>query len=229
MPAPPSLVQRLPPHVAERLWAGRRALRRHRRLVSAALAAVCLAAALRSMAPPARATVAVWVAARDLPGGARLSSTDLTRARWPPGTVPAGTLGAAALGRTLAGALRRGEPVTDVRLVGPGVLAVTGPGLVATPVRLADAAVAGLLRPGDLVTVLAAPADPAARQATTTAASAVRVLAVPTTSSDGVAASDGALVLLATTPREAVALAAAATADRLSVVLLPGPSLPLEH
>jgi len=62
-------------------------------------------------------------------------------------------------GRLLAGAVRAGEPLTDVRLAtvpAPGV-----PGTATVPVRLADVAVAGLLRPGQRVDVVAAP-DPAA-------------------------------------------------------------------
>jgi hypothetical protein len=41
-------------------------------------------------------------------------------------------------GRTLAGPVRAGEPVTDVRLVSPS-LAAGYPGRVLVPVRIADA------------------------------------------------------------------------------------------
>ena len=94
-----------------------------------------------------------------------------------------------------------------------------GPGLVAAPVRLADPAVAGLLRPGDRVDVLAAPADPALGTRTTVAAADVPVLAVPAADPT---VDQGALVVLATSPRVAMVLAAAATGQRLSVTLRGG-------
>ena len=53
--------------------------------------------------------------------------------------------------------MRRSEPLTDARLLGPGLLAGYGTGLVATPVRIADADAAKLLSPGDVIDVLAVP------------------------------------------------------------------------
>jgi pilus assembly protein CpaB len=207
-----------------RRWSRR--VRRHRRGLTAGLAGVCLIASLQAAAPARPSLVAVLVAARDLPGGGPLSAADLTLTRLPPSAVPSGALRAAgeAVGRTLAAPVRRGEPLTDVRLVGPRLVDALGPGLVATPVRLADPALASLLRPGDRVDVLAAPADPAAATHTTVAAADVQVLAVPVpdTGDETAAAVDGALVVLATTPRIATVLAGASAADRLSVTLLGG-------
>lgn len=120
----------------------------------------------------------------------------------------------AALGHLVTGPVRRGEPLTDVRQLGAGMLP-SGRGLVASPVRLADPAEAGLLHAGDRVDVLATPSSGAAVAATVVAA-AVSVLAVPTTS-DG----EGALVVLAASPAVAARLAAAAVASRLSVTVLP--------
>jgi pilus assembly protein CpaB len=189
--------------------------------VTAALAAVCLLSALHVLAPPRPPGAAVMVAARDLPGGTVLTAADVTLVRLPPSAVPAGTVaGSTAEGRTLAGPVRRGEPLTDVRLIGPRLVDALGPGLVATPVRLADPAVAGLLQAGDRVDVLAAPADPGNGAATIVAAADVRVLAVPAPGQDAVDTSQGALVVLATTARTAAVLAAASTGDRLSVTLL---------
>jgi hypothetical protein len=50
--------------------------------------------------------------------------------------------------------MRRGEPLTDVRLISSGLLDAYGPDTVATPVRIADAATARLLHHGDHVDVL---------------------------------------------------------------------------
>ena len=117
------------------------------------LTAVAVAAAIRTVAPPAPATVTMTVAARDLAAGDAVSSTDLTTARVPPGTVPDGAVAAAA-GSVLATPVRRGEPITDVRLVGPAL--TTGhPGLVALPVRLPDGAMVGLLDAGDRIDLYA--------------------------------------------------------------------------
>ena len=54
----------------------------------------------------------------------------------------------------LAAPIGRGEVVTDVRLVGPG-LALAQPGETIVPVRLPDAGMAALLRAGDEVDLLA--------------------------------------------------------------------------
>ena len=214
----PSPAPRPPPWSWLPTTRGRRWLRRHRRAVTAALAGACLICSLEAAAPARPVTVAVVVAARDLPGGATLSAADLQQGRLPPAAVPAGALrlNGDAVGRSLAAPVRRGEPLTDVRLVGSRLVDALGPGLVATPVRLADAAVAGLLRAGDRVDVLAAPADPALGTRTTVAAADVPVLAVPVVDATG---DQGALIVLATTPRAAMTLAAAAGSQRLSVTL----------
>ena len=80
-----------------------------------------------------------------------------------PDVVPRGVVPDARplVGRVLAGAVRAGEPLTDARLVGPGLTALLPPDLVAAPVRLADLAVAALVRTGDRVDVLAALPDAA--------------------------------------------------------------------
>ncbi|MDQ1293453.1 MAG: hypothetical protein QG608_1334, partial [Actinomycetota bacterium] len=60
-------------------------------------------------------------------------------------------------GRRLASPLRRGEPVTDARLTGSGLLAGLRRDLLALSVRPADPASADLVRTGDRVDVLAGP------------------------------------------------------------------------
>jgi Flp pilus assembly protein CpaB len=217
----PRLASLAPAGPSARRW--RRRIRRHRRPLTAVLAGLCLVTGLRSLAPPAPASSAVLVAARDLAGGVRLTGSDLSLARLPPSAVPSGALvEEAALGRTLAAPMRRGEPVTDVRLLGPGLADALGPGLVETPVRLADPAMAALLHAGDRVDVLAAPADPGNGGATTVAAADVRVLAVPVPGDDAAGLTQGALVVLATSRRTALVLAAAAVGDRLSVLVHAG-------
>ena len=153
-----------------------RATSRHRALLAGGLAAAAVSTALPSLAPNAPPGRRVLTFARDLAAGTSLRPTDLAPVTVPPALVPAGAIRTAdeALGRLLAGPVRRGEALTDVRLLGASLLAAGGVrGLVATPVRLADSASASLLHAGDHVDVLAAATtDPTAGGATGTTGAA---------------------------------------------------------
>jgi SAF domain len=141
---------------------GLRRLKSHRRPIAAALAALSVAFGLAAVRPLDPAGVQVLTAAHDLPGGTALRKQDVRPVALPPAAVPGGALRNPVTGRVLAGPMRRGEVITDARLVGGGLLKRYGPGIVAAPVRVADAATIRLLRPGDHVDVLAAdaPTDP---------------------------------------------------------------------
>jgi pilus assembly protein CpaB len=218
----------------------RRLLARRRRAIAALLAGVAVACVLMAIRQPQG--TAVLVAARDLSGG-RLSAADVMTVRLPPGTVPDGAFstGAPVTGRVLAGPMRRGEPLTDARLLGQGLLTLREPGMVAVPVRIGDADAARLLSPGDVIDVLAAfeasfedvtalgdgttagskdqgGSDSAsgATQAVTVARG-VRVMTNP----PGETANDGALLVVATSPTEAAQLAQAQAHARLSVAIHP--------
>lgn len=215
----------------------RRWLRRHRRWVAAVLAASSVVLAVRAVAPPAPPTVPVLVAVRDLAPGTPVGPDDVTVALWPAGLAPADTFSAVSElpRRPLATKVAAGEPLSDIRFLSPALVEAYGSGLVATPVRLADAGAAGLLRAGDLVDVLAAAPTSAAPGSTTqdarTVATGVRVLLAGTSRSGETGDSalagagdpaDGSLVVLATTPAVAAALAGAAVTSRLSIVLRAG-------
>lgn len=131
------------------------ALARHRRFVVAALAGLAVAAGLQALRPPAPPTARVLVTTRDLPAGHRLTPADLVARPWAPASVPAGLL-ARPQGRILASPLRRGEPVTDVRVAADQAPRVPV-GWTAVTVRLADPAAALLVVPGDRVQVVAGP------------------------------------------------------------------------
>lgn len=185
----------------------------HRRLLAGGLAAAAVAFAIEAASPGAPATVDVVVAARDLPGGTVLGPADVTVAAFPPAAVPGGVIGReAASGALLAAPVRAGEPITDRRVLGPGLLAGWGPDVVAAPVRVADAGAAGYLRPGDRIDLLATSLDGAA--GTSVVAAGVPVLALPSTADSALA--EGALVLVAASPAQAADLAAAAVTARLS-------------
>jgi Flp pilus assembly protein CpaB len=202
----------LPP-ARRRLRAVRHQLRRRRRLIAAALAAVAVLGALRTLAPPPPATVEVLVAARDLPSGALLAADDLMERAYPAELAPTGAATAAA-GRVLAAPVARGEVVTDVRLVGPG-LARAQAGQTIVPVRLPDAGMAALLRAGDEVDLLAT--DPGTGDATLVAQD-VTVLATPTGVPEGPAGgSGGALVVVGARADEAMRLTGAALTRFLTV------------
>jgi Flp pilus assembly protein CpaB len=198
-------------------------------VLAAALLLAAVVVALRPDAPstalgPQPAGVTVVVTSRDLPAGAILAKADLRIVSLPAGAVPAGAAHEvlALLGRTIAGPVRRGETVTDARLVGPGLTAGLGPQeSSAVPVRVAEAAAAALVRPGDRIDVLGTPVDTAGVASGATdaveVATGVRVLAV--LRGDEVA--DGVVLLVAAAPAAARRLAGAAARHRLTVTVRP--------
>ncbi len=123
-----------------------------------------------------------------------LATGDLRTIEVPPDRAAAGVLTDTddAVGAILAAPLRAGEPVTDVRLVGPG-LVDSAPGSVALPVRVSDAAQVGLLEVGDEIDLLAT--DPESRT-TATVAAGVLVLAVPDVERDAPDAITGRLIVV---------------------------------
>jgi pilus assembly protein CpaB len=95
--------------------------------------------------------------------------------------------------------------------------ASVAPGRVIAPVRLADTAVAALLRPGDLVDIVAA--DSQSEQVATVVAAGARVVTVPQAPDDGAGPSpEGGLVLIDVDSRTAVIVAQAAATGSLSIV-----------
>jgi pilus assembly protein CpaB len=191
-----------------------RAAARHRALLAAGLAAASVASALSVLAPTPAPTVPVLTAARDLAAGSVLTPEDLVQAAVPSALAPEGALPdlASATGRLLAGPVRRGEPLTDVRLLGSALLP---PGSqVAVPVRLAEPAVGALLQAGDRIDVLAA--SPEGGVAAQVVATELVVLSVPALPD---AVGEGALVVVGATRSTAARLAAAAVTGRLSVAV----------
>lgn len=183
--------------LSRRLRPVRRAVLARRRLLAALLTATAVATGVHAAAGPPPPSVAVLTAARDLPAGTVLEPGDLVTTEFAPGSVPAGT-SRDAVGRTLAAAVRRGEPVTDVRLVGPALTAVD-PDRTAVPVRLPDAGMVALLEVGDRIDLVAT--DPQGSGAHVVAA-AVPVLAIPPPDDTAVAGQPGALVVVGAAPAD---------------------------
>lgn len=194
-----------------------RVVRRHlllrRRLLASLLTGVAVLAAVRAAAPPPPPTVAVPVAARDLPGGTVLADGDVRTERFPAATAP-DDLATAAVGRVLAAPVARGEPLTAVRLVGPALAGARADQAV-LPVRVSDAGVAALLRPGDEVDLLAT--DPASGE-TRVLADDVTVLAVPAEAEASSGRSvPGALVVVGVSPEDSLAVTSAWVSQFLTV------------
>jgi Flp pilus assembly protein CpaB len=182
---------------------------------SAGLAVLLLAAALR---PASGALVDVAVASSDLPPGSTLTAQDISLEPLPADYLPPGAMTdpADAVGRTIAGAISAGEPITQSRLVTQGPRA---DGLHTVPVRLADAEAAGLLVPGSVIDLVLASGDAGGR----VIAEGVQVVTVPRRETGAgfgaTSRTTGSLIVVATDRRTAVALAAAGTQPGLGVVL----------
>jgi len=219
----------------------RRSFSKHRRLLASLLAGFACLIALGELRPPAPVTIAYLSASAALSAGHILTDADLAEIAWPEHLpAPQGlTDRSDIIGRTTAGPLAPGELVSESRLVSPGLLEIANlartrgtESVVAAPVRLADPDQASLVRPGDLVDVLAARAvDGGGQSATLVAADAI-VITIP----GGAAASEdtglmapgggstgnldgGHLIVLAVEESTAIDLAAASTRSQLSVVL----------
>lgn len=125
------------------------------RILRRALAAILvLIAGFIAVTPPAAAPgEPVLTVALDLPVGTELGPADLQIAQVADPPDGAARDPTAAIGRVLAGPVRRGEIVTDARLVDPAG-PDPGPGRVAVPVRPADPAIVDLLGPGMHVAVV---------------------------------------------------------------------------
>ena len=177
-----------------------------RRVAAGALVVLAGVATLRSNPDDDRAEVVV--AARDLRPGTALTSDDVRLEMRLATTVPDGSQAdlSAVVGSTLASPTRRGEVLTDVRLLGSRLAESTaGPDARIVPLHLADSALIDLVRVGDVVDVLAAPANdaPPATQATTPPASRV-------------VATDAVVVLVSDKQKVQVA-----DSDRVVLVALP--------
>lgn len=136
-----------------------------RRLAAGVLVLLAAVAALRP--DPAAGYSDVAVAVTDLRPGTALAADDVRLEKRSAATIPDGALTSTGrlVGSTLAGAARRGEVLTDARVLGSRLAGLSaGPDARVVPLHLADAAVLDVVRPGDVVDVLGATAaDPQAR------------------------------------------------------------------
>jgi len=194
-----------------------RAVSWHRRKLAVLAALAAVLTGLAAAAPEGPPTLSVVRATRELPGGTRLAAADLELARVVADDAPSGAI------TELTGAVdqRLAAPVAEGQIITPAAFTTvrvgTSRGRVIAPLRLADADLVELLRPGDHVDVIAA--DPQSEQADVVART-VRVVTVPqvdklTQSSES---SDGRLILIEVDPETARVLARAAVSATLTVI-----------
>ena len=127
-----------------------------RRVAAGALVLLAAVAALRPN--PSDGRLDVIVAAHDLAPGVELVAADLRIESRSVTTIPEGaqTKSRDLLGATLTGPARRGEVLTDVRVLSSRLAdAAVGPNARIVPVHPTDAALLDLVRTGDVVDVLA--------------------------------------------------------------------------
>lgn len=129
---------------------------RFRRIAAAMLVLAATALMIASQRTPEAPPL--MVAATDLRPGTVLTEDHLTARPTPARLAPDGAMTSAAqvVGKRLTGPMRRGEVITDTRLLTSALPeSLTGrPGSRMVPVRPADESVANLVQQGDLVDVL---------------------------------------------------------------------------
>jgi Flp pilus assembly protein CpaB len=213
---------RVPLAVRLILWRGRRLG------LAAAVVALCLLVA-RQLAPPPEATEPVVVTAREVPAGGVLAAADLRIARLPHRLAPDGAMTdlAELRGHELLIDLPRGVPVVASMLDDGRFGRVAPAGTVTVPVRLVDAAVTRLLRPGDRIDLVAPGYDPDGTSAVVVAQGAVVLDVVAPDDADAGdlwgAADEGsdAITVVAVSPEEGHRLAGSGWGS-LGAVLVTG-------
>lgn len=189
---------------------------RARRAAAAALVLLAGVAAFRS--EPGGERTDVVVAARDIGPGTPLTAADVALESRLTATVPDGatTQLATVSDATAAGPVRRGEVLTDVRLVGRRLAeAAAGPNSRIVGVHPSDAALTDLLRAGDVVDVVAAASGDPAATAKVVASGAVVVMV----SARQQQHTDDRVVLLALPAAAATAVAGAALVQTVTLTL----------
>lgn len=197
-----------------------------RRVAAGGLVVLAGLAALRSN--PAGDYADVVVADHDLRPGTALTPGDLRLEKRLTATLPDGALAdvSAVAGSTLTGPARRGEVLTDMRLLGSrlaeaAIAPKVGPGARIVPLRLADSALIDLVRVGDVVDVLAAPAagTPDTPQAVPRVVATDAVVVLVSAKSKGQAADGDRVVLVALPARVANTVAGSALGQAVTLTL----------
>lgn len=195
----------------------RRAFRWHRRWFAALFAAVAVLAGLNAISARDSTGVGLVVAARSIPGGARLTAADLTVVTVPASLAANGAFPdpAGLLGRTVVTQVPERRVLTASDLLESTGL--TGAGKVAMPIRFEDPTAQRLLRVGGRIDILGPTANGAGYGVV---AGHVRVVAVPEVEDGGLlGGTQAAVVLVEVDQTTAAAIAEAAAVSALSFAL----------
>ena len=195
-----------------------------RRVAAGALIILAGIIALRSN--PQGDRTEIVVATRDLASGVALTADDVrleadldqvVRHRHPADARPQSDVDAV-IGATLAGPARRGEVLTDVRVLGPRLAeSVAGPDARIVPLPLADSALLDLVRPGDVVDVLAAGTSDAGADARPQLIATAAVVVLVSEKPKGAGNGSDRVVLVALPARAANDVAAAALVQTVTL------------
>lgn len=192
-----------------------------RRLAAGLLVVLAGAAALR--ADPAATLSDVVVAAQDLRPGVHLGAEHLRLQKLSAATLPDGALLdiAPVLGATLAGPARRGEVLTDARVLGSRLAGLAaGPDARVVPLQLADPALTDVIRAGDVVDVLGSGAAAGlAEGAARPRVIAANAVVVSVTARSAPSGADDRILLVALPAAAATALAAASLVQDVTVTI----------
>ncbi|HVQ50180.1 MAG TPA: SAF domain-containing protein [Mycobacterium sp.] len=189
-----------------------------RRFVAGALVILAAVVALRTNPQGDRAEIVV--ATRDLASGVELTADDVRIENRTAATVPDGSQSDidAVIGATLAGPARRGEVLTDVRVLGPRLAeSVAGPDARIVPLPLADSALLDLVRPGDVVDVLAAATSDTGADARPRLMATNAVVVLVSEKPKGAGSGSGRVVLVALPVHSANDVAAAALVQTVTL------------
>jgi Flp pilus assembly protein CpaB len=189
-----------------------------RRVAAGGLVVLAGVAALRP--DPADAHTDVVIARHDLTPGVTLTADDIGIEKLSATMVPDGAIRTvdAVVGATLAGPARRGEIITDARVLGSRLSGLAaGPDARVVPLHLADAAVLDLIRPGDVVDVLGAVSAEPDAEPRVVATNAIVVLVSARQKSVG--AGDDRVVLVALPAAAANALAGATLVQTVTLTI----------
>ncbi|QCH22715.1 flagellar basal body P-ring biosynthesis protein FlgA [Mycobacteroides salmoniphilum] len=195
-----------------------------RRLAAAIL--VLFAAVLAFRPDPASDRTDVVVAVHDLLPGTILTGDDVRLEKRSTTILPEGasTNTGTVVGATLAGPVRRGEMLTDLRVLSPRLAeSAAGGDARIVPVPLDDAATLDMIRTGDIVDILTVadhgPGAPDATppEAAVLATGAVVVLVSPKPATKGVGTQR--VVMVALPPQQANRVAAIALVQAVTLTL----------
>lgn len=194
----------------------RRSVLTHRRVLAVVFAGLVVLFGLGAMKPSTPGSPAV-VARHDLVSGAVLTAGDLRTTTMPAGSkaTHSWTSAGERLGRRIAAPVRKGEVLTDYRLVEPGLLDGYDKGRVLATIQIAEPTQLAALRVGDHANVVGS--DPEGEAESTVIARRAVIASLPRLNE-----SDDSLAVSLVVPEPVgLKLAAASPRARLNVLSVP--------